>query len=512
MYTLCRLGSCVVLLIAGISSAAADDMSSPSSTEYDKFLQPYKAKAQSFDSHQAPLILIVTGIVGDEPKAGPHDGKTRFGVDVSTDWQVYSFSIGPFGAKGSGYWKITGTDQKRLDTLLSNLPDDGHRLPPPDRRMVLQVPQGDHCLARVYDRANAPDDVCEILRLSLSRIRSYTLTFKSQSDLSTGDDSTDGIFALTPQGQFVTGALKLWDPVTREKVKEVPLSAGFTWAKCIAFSTDGSLAAVTDISGKGCVLETKTWKVIQDFSQPYAGRPSPPQFTADGHFLMFPCKQRDADGHYTIVPRAYDTKSWQQYDKLPGLPENAIACIQAPKQTRAVLLLKGNTMVLWNSERRIEYAKLQEHVRIKDVAFSPDETMVAVSTGRDGENDWAIDNVSVWRMDTGELVHRLRPFEAGFCEKVAGLQWTRDGNYLLAATKSDPFFTDCSIDIWNVRSGRHRGTLVDGVHYPRGVAILPDGQHVAAGGMSTIRFWDLAAALKQIREFEEALPAPKAAK
>jgi WD40 repeat protein len=328
-----------------------------------------------------------------------------------------------------------------------------------------------------------------------------------------GTDSTDGIFAVTPKGQLVTGALKLWDSVTHEKLKEVPLSPGFTWANSITFSPDGSLAAITDVSGKGCVLETKTWKVVQDFSQPYAGRygvrPSLPHFTADGHFLMFPCRQSDGKGHYTIAPRAYDTKSWQQYDKLPGLPENALACIQAPKRKRAVLLLKGNTMVLWNSERRVEYAKLQEHVRIKEVAFSPDESMVAVSTGKDGEDDWTIDNVSVWKMDTGELVHRLRPFEAGFCENVAGLQWTRDGNYLLAGTKSDPFFSDSSIDIWNVRSGRHRGTFLDGIHYLRGVAILPDGRHVAAGSTCVVRFWDLAAALKQIRTFEESIPTPK---
>ena len=425
MYWLYRLGCCAVFLIAGCSSSAADDRSSPSRAEYDKFVQPYTEKARSFGQAKGPLKMIVTAIVDDGPKARWQDGETRFGAEVATDWHVYNFDLSPFSAKSgtASNWNITGADQRRLDTLLSHLPDDGRRLPPHDRRLVLQVPHGDHCLARVYDRANAPDEVCEILRLSLSGIRSWTLTFKSQSDLSTGDDSPDGIFALAPKGQLVTGALKLWDPVTHKKLSEVPLSAGFTWANSIMFSQDGSLAAITDVFGKGCVLETKTWKVIQDFSQPFGGsrQPSLPHFTADGRFLIFPCHQRDAEGHITIVPRAYDTKSGQMYDKLPGLPDNAVACIEAPRRKRAVLLLKGNSMVLWNSERRIKYAKLLEHVRIKEVAFSPDESMVAVSTGRDGEDGGTIDNVSVWRMDSGDLVHRLRPFEAELLRERRGV-------------------------------------------------------------------------------------------
>ena len=49
-----------------------------------------------------------------------------------------------------------------------------------------------------------------------------------------------------------------------------------------------------------------------------------------------------------------------------------------------------------------------------------------------------------------------------------------------------------------------------------GVVMLPDGRHIAAGGAGekgyVIRFWDLAAALKQIRAFEDSLAGPKAGK
>jgi WD40 repeat protein len=115
-------------------------------------------------------------------------------------------------------------------------------------------------------------------------------------------------------------------------------------------------------------------------------------------------------------------------------------------------------------------------------------------------------------MATGELLHELRPFEQGTCENVVGLQWTADGQYILAATKANSFFTNCDISVWNVESGRQRGNLSGGLSNPMGVVLLPDGRYVAAGGVgsgsSVIRFWDFAAAMKRIREFEDSLAKP----
>ncbi len=191
-------------------AAQPEEKPGPSRAEYDKFLQTYTAKPQSWHFRgQKPLKLIVTAIMHDEPKANGEldfDRLVRAGIDVSNDWQVYWFDIGPFAAKSgtSSSSKINDVDQKRLDTLLSNLPDDGRRLPPFYRRLVLQIPEGDHCRAKVYDRGNAPDEVCEILRLSQSRIRSWVLEFKSEHDVNAGDDGKGDIPALASKGQLVT--------------------------------------------------------------------------------------------------------------------------------------------------------------------------------------------------------------------------------------------------------------------------------------------------------------------
>ena len=51
------------------------------------------------------------------------------------------------------------TANRRLDELLSKLPDDGGHLPPNGRRLVIQTPEADRFRARVYDLADAPEEV-----------------------------------------------------------------------------------------------------------------------------------------------------------------------------------------------------------------------------------------------------------------------------------------------------------------------------------------------------------------
>ena len=382
MYAICRPCLCV-LFVVGCGAAQTEEKPGPQRAEYEQFIQSCIGNMPPgwFPGPKVPLKLIVTAIVGDDPQAHAKDplnfDESRCGCQVATDGRVYHFEIGPSGAKGGGYPTIAAADQKRLDTLLSKLPDDGCRLPPFDRRLVLQVPEGDHCQAKVYDRADAPDEVCEILRLSLSRIRSWVLEFKSERDVNAdGDRSEVRMLAATSSRQLVTAVAN-------------------------------------------------------------------------------------------------------------GLPDDALAHIRTPNGKRAVVLLKGNTMALWDFEGHRQYAKLDEHVRIREVAFSPDQSMVAISTGNDG--GWEIDCIRIWNLATGELVHRLRPFEASCCQAVVGLQWTADGQYVLAATKADPMFSDSTIDIWSVKSGRHRGTLTDGLVQPTGVVLLPDGRHIAGGTGSGVR-------------------------
>ena len=69
-------------------AAQPEEKPGPSRAEYDKFLQTYTAKPQSWHFRgQKPLKLIVTAIMHDEPKANGEldfDPLVRAGIDVPT--------------------------------------------------------------------------------------------------------------------------------------------------------------------------------------------------------------------------------------------------------------------------------------------------------------------------------------------------------------------------------------------------------------------------------------------
>jgi WD40 repeat protein len=535
MNAMCRSCLCVVVVI-GCGAAQAEENPSPKRSEYERWVKFYSASS----TEGKPPRLVVTALEHDEPQANAQDliyqRAIGYGCSVTADGGSYDFYWDPGGTKGGGPTTIPADDLKRLDKLLSKLPDDGARLPPPNRRIVLQVPAGDHFRVRVYDRANAPDVVWEIIRLSqpwtsMATIGSWVPKFSSERDVPV--NAYSGMIAVPPNGVAIMDrSFKFRDPVTHKELNVLP-SPGGRNPQGITFSPDGSLGAFGGGWQGAWVVDTKTWKEVRHFKEPtvgrYLGSLRFPQFTADGRLLLFLCSKPDSNGHGTTLPRVYDTKTWEKLDRIPAYPENTLTCIEAPKGKRAVILLKGSVAALWDCERHRRYAKLDEDVQIRQVAFSPDESMVAMATlhERDGQ-DWPEStsrgfHIRVWNMVTGDLVHELHPFETGVCETVVGLQWTADSQYILAATKTSS--SEYDINLWNAKSGRHRGSLIDGLSPPWGVVIVSDGSRIAAcgavytldkdsqfRGSKVLRFWDLAAALKQIRAFEDSLAVPKAGK
>ena len=123
-----------------------------------------------------------------------------------------------------------------------------------------------------------------------------------------------------------------------------------------------------------------------------------------------------------------------------------------------------------------------------------------------GAKGWEKPHLRLWKTDTGAIAAQLRPFEQTGCEKIQDLLWSPDGQYLLATTKADSFFTSEGISVWDVKTGRHRGDFSGCPTNVNGIALLPDGSELVAGCIDgTIRFWDFAGAMKQICDFENSL-------
>jgi WD40 repeat protein len=506
-----------------------------SRAEYDDWIRPYTARPPILrrKDGEIRIKLILTAISGDEQNPSDrepsvlsrlNDMKVSYGCQVFEDGRVHSFYHSSRGAKGGSGSTIPENELKRLDHLLANLPDDGARLPPGGRRLVVQVADADHFRVRVYDRANAPSEILEILRLTGSGIRSQVPTFKPSSEWAANEGENSVQLCLSPDGREIITldshvypeiSLKFWNPDTREMLREVRIQHNLSVSGLkpgpdgiiaeivqvphdsgpyLSISPDGSIAML-DHEGEIQLLNTRTWRSIRKFAEPWIGRNkhslSHPQFTPDGRYLLIQNSKPEL--------KVYETKMWRRRAALPGAPQDAIAYFPAPTANRAIYFSRSDVVALWHPDQQRIVASLDDSARIHRVAFSPDESLVAIATvHKDKNNYWGMYRIRIWRMEDGEMLHELRPGEQNIREEVKGLLWWHDGNYLLASLEGETYWLG---GIWSVKTGRHRAELTGCTSDITGLVSLGDGRRMAAGcGDGHIRIWDVESAIKQIAE------------
>lgn len=499
-------GLLLVLCLGLGSCASAEDggdppaeTARPGDAELNR--EQYRDWVQRYSVKSLEAAKLVITVVEDDKKVQWRESVTTHHCYVSASGAVSYRSFTCTGVKGGSGHVIPPADLERLNQLLAKLPGDGSRLPPAGRRVLLQVADDTRPTVRVYDRANAPDEVLEILRLSASGITAWLPEIPPKSEIEARPFEHGGFLCLSPDGAKIlftcmNGPLQFWEPVTHETLGEVRMQG--VSQDAITFSPDGSLAVV----GRGAyvLVETKTWKKVRTFEEPWSnGRREPlshPQFTPDGKYLVLRCGES--------LLRVFDTHTWNRVGRLPDVPEDAVLYLPAPKKRLAVVQTRDTAILLWDLARHAAVAPLDKGCQVIEAAFSPDESMLAVVTRG---KDWRSLRLRVWKVDTGALVHELRHFEQTDCETMRNLLWTPDSRYVLAATKGFWIFAHKGISVWNAKSGRHRGELTAGEAI--GMAILPDGSELVAGSSDGhIRFWDFAAAMKRIRDFEESLSSP----
>ncbi len=511
-------GFVLITLIECKDAARRARHQGPPGAQYENWVRPYtwRPLTLNFGGEVVRLRLIITAVEGDEEIPSPrepsiltklNDRTVAYGCQIFADGRIHYFHRNSTGVSGSGYPTIPEGELERLDQLLAKLPDDGARLPPAGRRLVVQAPDGNRWRARVYDRADAHAEILEVLRLSRSGIRSWLPQFQPVSEWAAHESYGDVALCISPDGSQIIsssrqGPLRFWDPETREVVKEVSIPQYISVAG-LSLSPDGSLAALQgwyDVH----LLKTGTWRRFRDFAEPMIGRKqnlvSHPQFTPDGRFLFLQSSQP--------ALLIYDTKTWRRRQALPdNMPRDAIAYAPAPTTKRAVYLSKSEVLTLWDAERRRDVARMDENVRLHRAAFSPDESLVAVATAHKVSGDyWGRYRIRIWRVVDGALAHELRPFERDNCYAVDSLLWWPDGRYLLAATQSDISLPARGVDVWSVKSGRHRGEFIGCSTTLTGLGLFADGRRLVSGcADGRIRIWDAESAIKQIAEFERSL-------
>jgi WD40 repeat protein len=391
----------------------------------------------------------------------------------------------PLAIQGGGPDQLPADALKILRPLLTSLrghmPDDYSRLPPRGRRVVLQLSRGSEILARVYDRADMPDRVVEILGLTGATQGPLTMEFKpARTDAEGIPPDTLGVRMPHPKDP-VTKALRA-DTVT------------------LAISPDGSLVATRHLpfDGRLVVTDAKTSTVVYEEGDSTINNRwiyiFNAWFTPDGRFLL-------ALNSFPAI-YIYDTKTWKLVETLPGMPAGGVAYYPSSDWKHGVVVSRGGEADLWDAAAGRQLAALDLDGELQSVTFSPDGSLFAVVSVRQSQDQSSTFHLRVWDTNTGKFVRELPSLYYFQHDEIGVPMWWENGKYLLAEARESRF-GGYVISIWNVESGKLRGEF-------SGCEYSDDPFDVALSGQRLFKWcrdgklltWDVARAVQQIQEFE----------
>lgn len=428
---------------------------------------------------------------------------SRYGSIISSDGQVESSSIDAHGGRGGCCGQITNAEIEQIDHLLAKLPSDNGILPPNGRRVLVQVAHTDRFDARVYDLANAPDDLWELFRLAKTGMRSPVLWLEPETKWTARTNSGIVGFAVTSDGRIAIssgtgGPIKIWQTDTQSLLREVALPHN-VFVKELTISPDDSTLIGTTW-GTIVIYDAKTWQVRKLIMEPFIDNKTlgffKPHFIDNGKYLIL---ETDEPGL-----RIYETKTWKNLKGLAEIPNGVIAYYPALSNNRSVYVSTDGQIKLWNNQNGKDLAVLGKS-KLEQVAFSPDESkVVVVTSGIDGNgsNTWIKFKIQIWNAKNGEFLSELRPFEQDFCESVDGMAWSPDGKFFIAMTKAS-WASNRGIDIWDVKSGRHRAELNGcGSNSTSPPFVLRKDKIIGAcADNNLIGVWDLTTAISKINKY-----------
>ncbi|MFZ0420708.1 MAG: hypothetical protein WAM04_21585 [Candidatus Sulfotelmatobacter sp.] len=357
--------------------------------------------------------------------------------------------------------------------------------------MVLQVRNGNKISARVYDRADMPDSILEILGLTGATHGPLRLDFAPNKTGALPEFGRQGI----PPDAMDIRIQEPVDPTTKRVPREFVT---------LAISPDRSYIVkrylwinprteITDVKDSTVVHVVPETMLDQRTISVYHA-----SFTPDGRFLLL----------LTNLPAIliFETKAWQQVDRLPGLPSGAVAYYPSWDWKDGVVVSETGNVSLWNAFEHRTLALLDLDGKLQDVSFSPDNSLLAVTSVRQNEDKSSTFHLRLWDANTGGFKRELRSLYYFEHDVFGPPLWWENGKYLLSETR-ESHWGGYAVEIWNVEVGKLRGGF-------SGCAYSNDPFDVALSGQrlfdrcrdGKLLVWDVAAAIDQIAQFEKSLP------
>ncbi len=446
------------------------------------------------------LLLAITIVTGDEASGGERVGLSTFAV--TSGGRVSMLRVTQLAVQGGGGRQLSSDDLNRLQSLAGMLPDDDARLPPTGRGLLVESNGSTGSVARVYDKANLPDCVLETLRLvgaDAWAIFDFPLIQPNErwkKGNAPGDVSEPGSIAHAEYDRRTLAAS------TGGKLVVVEHNSSGWWDSRVQIKSEGEKREPPFAPGAYTTLsirDSQSGAVVYEAREPSDGRRSvyaySARFTPDDRYLLV----------LTSLPavQIYDTRSWQLLKQMPGLPVGAIAYYPSSDWKWGVAVFPSGEISLWDKEREQSLTRIDSGGELETLAFSPDNSRVAVVTL---DQDQSISHLRVWSSADGKLVTELRPLERkrGWIGQPV---WRRDGKYLMA---SCPLFVGTSspvIAIWDVQAGRYRGAL-SGCKFPDipgAQIVLNNNRLFKTCGNDEVLMWNVDAAIDKIEAFYKSL-------
>jgi hypothetical protein len=141
-------------------------------------------------------------------------------------------------------------------------------------------------------------------------------------------------------------------------------------------------------------------------------------------------------------------------------------------------------VLLWNATTNQPPRRIAAHKdNILDVAFSPDDTLIATASYDK--------HAMIWNVSDGTLRNDF----TDHVDAVYALAFSPDGSYLATGAG------DRTVKLWDVNTGKRLITLSDAEKAVHSVAFSPDGRFLAAGSADKrIYVWDVEASAKQFTQ------------
>ena len=181
--------------------------------------------------------------------------------------------------------------------------------------------------------------------------------------------------------------------------------------------------------------------------------------------------------------KVWDAISGKDVFTLTGFADQPIYNIAYSPNGKLVAGSSDQSIVVWDAETGQKRVTLNGHSNYSSIAFSPDGTHLASSSGTPSGCDGCADSgkVIAWDLASGQALFTLQASDT----EAMSVAYSPDGKYLLSGAR------DGNAIVWDAATGTKLATLPDN-NEVRTVAYSPDGQRVAVSGMgAAIRIWDV---------------------